>query len=353
MKKGNKSADWFIKKSKKGNPRSLEKEISTTLINKAQTLASKYYPKGVKIAIDITKQPVYSKSKSKFITNGSAEKGTTQFYQFLGFSISERQLKFPIAFHLMEKGDLKILHQIINEILSQVKNKFHISMLLLDRWFSASKIVRTLYNNNQTFIIAFKSCEKLRKVFPMLEHPKTMKKNEFFIPHLEMVIERIGSNCWVIKGYKYGNPSVKVNLVFWKTKKRKSKARRKSNLKCDYFLYITSPNVSPLDVYQYYGKRWRIETAFRQIKDSQAKTRVINPTHRIWLFAVACLIYASWSYRHLPKDPVTIIPEDLLTEELEMAYQRWIYRRIPLRELVDQYLAILNSNSKIFTSKEG
>ena len=65
----------------------------------------------------MTKIQLYAKSKSKFITHGEAEKGTTSFYQFLGFSIDERQLKFRISFHLMEKEDLSNLHQIIKDFL--------------------------------------------------------------------------------------------------------------------------------------------------------------------------------------------------------------------------------------------
>ena len=61
--------------------------------------------------------------------------------------------------------------------------------------------------------------------------------------------------------------------------------------------------------YSLYGTRWQIETAFRQIKIQQAKTRVIDPCLRIWMFAVACLIYTSWIYRHLPEGHNQIIPE--------------------------------------------
>jgi len=63
-----------------------------------------------------------------------------------------------------------------------------------------------------------------------------------------------------------------VNLVIWKAKKSKSKKKKKSNLKYEYFLYITSPDVRPEDVYTLYGTQWRIKTAFRQIRDQQAKT---------------------------------------------------------------------------------
>ncbi|OLS25156.1 MAG: hypothetical protein HeimC3_12950 [Candidatus Heimdallarchaeota archaeon LC_3] len=348
MKKGNKSADWFIKKSKKGNPRKLEKLVNKTLLEKTTDITNELYPGGVKLAIDITKIPVYSKSKSKFITNGEAEKGTTKFYQFLGFSIAERQLKSPIAFHLMEKDDFKKVHTILSESLTQIQNKIKINMIILDRGFISSKIVQTLYSFNYSFIIAFRKSKKITKVFKLLEHPRTMKKNQFFIPSLENKIYRINTNCWVIKDYLYGDPSVKVNLVIWKLKKRKSKLKGNSDLKNEYFLYITSPEVSSSNVYDCYGKRWRIETAFRQIKSLQAKTRVIDPSHRIWLFAVACLLYSSWIYRHLPKDPDLIIPEDLVTRELQLLYTKWTYSRIPVRELVDQYLILLDKKRLLF-----
>ena len=115
MKQGSKSADWFIKRSKKGNARNLEKLINKTLLDSTQHISNNLYPGGVKLAVDITKIPVYAKSKSKFITNGSAEKGTTRFYQFLGFSIAERQLKFPVSFHLMKDKDLGLMHNILTE----------------------------------------------------------------------------------------------------------------------------------------------------------------------------------------------------------------------------------------------
>ena len=93
-------------------------------------------------------------------------------------------------------------------------------------------------------------------------------------------------------------------------------------------------------------------TAFRQIKDHQAKTRVIDPCHRIWLFGVACIIYASRIYRHLPEDADTVIPEELITEEIEKAYKLWMYKRIPVRVLIDQYLQILELNQPLFFLKE-
>ncbi|KKL59978.1 hypothetical protein LCGC14_2209930 [marine sediment metagenome] len=226
MKKGSKSADRFIKKSKKGNPRALENLVNNTLLESTSSITNELYPDGVKLAIDITKIPVYSKSKSKFISNGSAEKGTTRFYQFLGFSIAERQLKFPISFHLMEKGDLKVLYHILHETLSQIKRKLKISLIILDRGFISSKIVQTLYLFNYSFIIAFRRSKKITKACRLLENPKTMNKSQFFIPSLNKTIYRKNTNCWVIKDFEYGNPSVKVNLVIWKLKRKKGKSKR-------------------------------------------------------------------------------------------------------------------------------
>jgi IS4 transposase len=115
-----------------------------------------------------------------------------------------------------------------------------------------------------------------------------------------------------------------------------------------YFVYITSSDVPAISVYSLYGTRWRIETAFRQIKDLQAKTRVINPNHRIWLFGVACLIYASWSYRHIPEDQNQILPEDLLSIELQLVYKKWMYNRTTIYELVSQYLIILDQCKSLY-----
>jgi len=117
MKKDQKSADWFIKKGKpqdlEGRPQDLEGVINKTLLEQASEIIRKLYSSGVKLAFDITKIPVYSKSKTKYITHDNAESGTTSFYQFLGFSIIERQLKFRFSFHLMNKEDFRNISTVL------------------------------------------------------------------------------------------------------------------------------------------------------------------------------------------------------------------------------------------------
>jgi hypothetical protein len=135
-----------------------------------------------------------------------------------------------------------------------------------------------------------------------------------------------------------------VNLVIWRVKK-KNKKRKDKNRKFEYFLYVTDVSVNPLKVYELYGTRWRIETAFRQIKNLHAKTRVIDPVHRIWLFGTACLIYASWIYQNAPKDIVSVIPEELINDQIKKLYKQWQYGRITLYKMVDIYLILLDQPS--------
>ena len=165
MNSGYKSADWFIKKSKKGNSRKIENLVNKEFLKNASALSNKLYPKGAKLAVDTTKIPVYSKSKSKYITKSSAEKGTTSFFQFLGFSIAERQLKFPVTFRLLEKDDSGRLHDILNESLSRIKNSIKIKLVILDRGFISSKIVHALQSLDLSFIIAFKRYQKIKPSF--------------------------------------------------------------------------------------------------------------------------------------------------------------------------------------------
>ena len=176
-KKGNKSADWFIEKSKKGKPKDLERHISNTFLEKASALSRKLFPHGVKLAVDITKIPVYSKSKTKFITHGNAKKGTTSFYQFLGFSICERQFKFPISFHLMEKNYLSNLSELIHENINQIIHKIKIKHIIMDRGFISSKIVKVLQNIESSFIIAYRKSKKFNKLFLALENSKINTKD--------------------------------------------------------------------------------------------------------------------------------------------------------------------------------
>ena len=348
MKKGNKSADWFIQKSKKGKPQPLEDLINKTLLDESSTIVRKLYSDGVKIAVDITKIPVYSKSKSKFITHGYAERGTTSFYQFLGFSIIERQLKFPISFHLMKKGDFTSIYNIIKKFLIHIMKKIRLELVIMDRGFISSKIVQMFQRLECSFMIAFRKSKKFNQLFKALDDSKISKREQFYYPRLEKTVQRKNENCWLIEDYSYGNPQVKVNLVIWKVKKTPYKLKKDSNLKYVYFLYITSSDVPSESVYSNYGTRWRIETALKKINELQSKSRVVNPNHRIWLFGVACLIYASWSYRLLPEDQNQIFPEFLVSNNLKLAYKTWMYSRTPIHELVTQYLIILNQHQSLY-----
>lgn len=344
MKRGHKSADWFIKNSKKGFAKDLQRNFNTKLMNRGIGLSCRYYPNGVNIAIDITKIPVYTKKTSKYLTKANSEKGTTQFYQFLGFSITEKQFKFPLSFHLLEKGELKDIHLLIEDFLGQLANRLKVNLILLDRGFISSKIVKILQEFKIPYIIAFRKSQKLNKVFNALDSPRLETKEKFYSKAINNYVHRVNEKCWVINDYCYGKDEIKTNLIIWRIKVRKSKSKKNNNQKYEYFVYIADSSVNPEDVYYLYGTRWRIETAFRQIKSLQAKTRVIDPSHRIWLFGVASLLYASWVVRHLPKEPELILPEILESEEDKKSYQLWIYSRIPVRELVEQYLNILNIN---------
>ena len=140
----------------------------------------------------------------------------------------------------MEKEDQSNVHKLINEFLYQI---------VMDQGFISSKIVQILQNLHCSFIIAFKGSQKFSKLFNALESPKVNEKTEFFIQGLNQTVHRINSKCWLIKDYTYGSPEVKVNLVIWKAKKSKSKKKKDSKLKHEYFLYITIPDVKSEDVY--------------------------------------------------------------------------------------------------------
>ena len=147
----------------------------------------------------------------------------------------------------------------------------------MDRGFISPKIVQVLQNLECSFIIAFRKSKKFNQLFKALEDPKVAEKDHFYFPKFQKTVLLKNDKCWLLKDYTYGNPKIKVNLVIWKIKKTKYKLKKNSDLKNEYFLYITSSDVAPESVYSLYGTRWRIETAFRQIKDLQAKTELLIP----------------------------------------------------------------------------
>jgi hypothetical protein len=138
----------------------LENLINKTLLGQTSALVRKSYSGEGKIVIDITKIPIYSKSKSRYITHGNTKRGTTSFYQFLGFFIIERQFKFPVSFHLMKNGDSIHISKFVDVKLVQIKEKIKIKLIIMDRVFISCKIVRILQRLECSFMIAFRKSKK-------------------------------------------------------------------------------------------------------------------------------------------------------------------------------------------------
>ena len=351
-KKNRKSADWFFDRARHLKVDIFSAKVRKLLLEKAHDAIKPLYPKGVTIALDITKQSVYTKSKSKYILGGKAERGTTRAYHFLGACILERQAKYPLGFCLLQRGDMKRLGSLVRHFLGEIADQLTIRHVVLDRGFSWASVIHELQDLHISYIVGYTRTRTVKKLISFLEEPLLASRDSFFVPALQTKIDRVSGTCWVVKEYSYGEVSVTTQLILCKVPVRRPKRKNGKRLRWEFFPFIADPSIDPSIVLGLYGTRWRIETAFRLMKSLCGKTRSLHPGVRVWILGVACLLYASWVLRHVPVSTIDVLPEFLETERLQKQYSRWERGRTPVWKMQNSYLSILLAESSVLSIKE-
>ena len=317
--------------------------VQEKLLDRAKGLSSKYFPRGVTVALDVTKDPYYGRSRSKFVTGSKAERGPTRFFQFLGAPLLEKTCKFPLGLKMLEKEWLKDLDKIVIKFLTEIGKSIQIGLVVLDRGFCWARVVNKLQQAGSSFVIGMKRSSGVKKVIRAIQSHGNRPGQAFSVDGLDIVVRQLTGHCWLVEGFKYGSPAGKVNLVIYRVKGKVKRNQKRKKGDREYLPFVTSEDVGPLEVLAIYGKRWRIETAFRQIKAVRGWTRTANAQVRAWLLGVAAVLYASWVERNFLVDRNSRQRGDLAQEVHETDDTAPFRPQIIQRRMRENYYQLLEA----------
>jgi hypothetical protein len=224
--------------------------------------------------------------------------------------------------------------------------------VILDRGFYWASVIGRLQELHISYIVGYTRTQSVKKIVSLLREPVLTSRDSFFVPALQAKIERVSGRCWVIREYSYGKEAITTQLIIHKVRVKHFKSKDGKSLRWEYLPFIADLTVNPLSVLALYGTRWRIETAFRLMKSLCGKTRSLDPSVRVLIFGVACVLYASWVLRHVPTSINEVLPEFLPSEAMQHQYSRWERSRTPLWKMSNSYLSILLTESSQLSATE-
>lgn len=211
------------------------------------------------IAYDVHKIPYFGKG-IQYCCGDKYERGTSNFLEFLTCSIVVSGRRFIID--VVPIHPLDDISKLLDRSLQRVKNKIKIERAYLDRGFNQAKIFNVLNKNKIKFLMPMVRSITVKSVFDKAE----------------------GSNSYILEDFKVGSES--VNLILVNDEEGVKKA------------FVCNFKIAPClthKLYEWYSKRWGIETGYRNIDyDFQARTTTRNYHIRLFYFLFSTCLYNLW-----------------------------------------------------------
>src|SRR3989344_7355327 len=216
------------------------------------------------IAIDIHKIPYYGNKNDRYVMEGQSDKGTSHFYQFITSSIVVAGKRFTLNAILIHKLDN--LEDLVDILIKKAKDKIHIGKVYLDRGFERPKVINVLKENRIKFLMP-----KVRS----LTVKAWMRKS-------------IGVKARIIEDFEIGTHKDKAvtRLIL---------VNDEEGIQRAFITNLKIPVQLTHHLYNFYSKRWGIETSYRNLDhDFKAKTTSKNFHIRLFYFLFSIALYNLW-----------------------------------------------------------
>ena len=231
------------------------------------------FPKRPVVAIDKHLIPRYDKKWENKLVRSKRKGGTNVFETYITAQCVNAGSRLNLAVLNMTQHSLNAVF--VRKIVEQVKNAgVKPSLFLLDREFHSTDVIRTLDSMGVRYLIPGINTGPVKKA--LAHHASTGSKK---------VSKMSISNTENVSTSYYGVivPRKRVS------KKKKEKKEPKPEEK--FIMFAT--NAPWIDV-EKYAMRWGIETGYRMVENTRAKTSSVGVALRMIYFAYALLMYNMW-----------------------------------------------------------
>jgi len=230
------------------------KRLHSVFFELTENNIKKLKDKPVILIIDITYEPFYGKSNSIYIHAYKPEKGCNGSFKFLTAFILMDEEKY-----FLDSVPLNVFSNETEEvegILDRVKGmRFRIEVVLMDRWFANSLVIRILERHKLKYLMLCKKDQKIQRI--LLNVKDCVRMN-------------------------YSVNSIETTLIVKKTED------------CDWTFFTNLDLYHLIKYIRIYRKRWNIETGFRVQDEARIKTKSLGIKVRYFVFLIAMLLYNVW-----------------------------------------------------------
>nr|WP_148680790.1 transposase [Candidatus Nitrososphaera gargensis] len=252
--------------------RLLQKRVAETLHNRA-----------VDIAIDMTDVPYHGEPENEGdVRRGRARSGTTHFFTYASAYVMLHGRRFTLATRYIREGEALV--GVVRYLLAEVqKASIVIKCLFLDKGFFTAAVMSYLNSMRIPYIIA---------AFPRGRKGGTLsrltrkRRDSFVVPDCEMTDSATGEKC--------------TFRLYAVAKYRKKRYRKKRGVQ--YMYYAAGlVNIPVGRMFDEYRRRFGIESSYRAMGKSRARTSSRSPALR-FLYVLASLViqnewvYIKWQY---------------------------------------------------------
>jgi putative transposase len=262
--------------------RILQTRVKQTTVFQQQQHHQQFYHHH-NIAIDLTEIPYHGEPKrnnSSEVRRGMAKSGTTHFFTYASAYVILYGRRFTIAIKYVRAEESLV--DVVSYLLSEISGlDIKIRCLFLDKGFFTAHIINYLKSTKTPFVIsAFPRGRKSGWLSKLIEK---RKKNNSFVTNYMMTDSKTDEQC-----------NFKLYVV---VKYRKNRYRKKREGGRQFMFYATNLVTIPVErMFEEYRKRFGIESAYKIMKKSRARTSSKSAVLRLLFILISFTIQNEWIY---------------------------------------------------------
>jgi putative transposase len=221
-------------------------------------------------AIDLTLIPYHGQPQADDdeVMRGEAKSGTTHFHGYATLAIVHDKRRYTVALLFVRLGQTMV--EVVRQLLDRLKHlKFKVRRLYLDAGFCSVPVLKTLRRRRLPYLLPIPPRGKSGGV----RHLFTRRKS--YVAY------------YTLCSPEYGEWTVKAVVL------RRYQKGRYGKHGVQWFAYAIGslPRQTPLrQIFEWYRRRFGIETSYRQMNHLRARTTSRNPVFRLLLVGLAFIL---------------------------------------------------------------